>query len=162
MRDKSWKADPRSEEVAALPTKRQLIRLSNEWLAIIPSEMNDEPALKLLSMSRRLFVHSWYDYEFLAVAMTICFQALEAAFRRLYLDASDRVPFKALVNRLEDEVGMPSEIVAAGYSAVEIRNLLSHPLGIARTSFADAAVTLEGTHRYVAYLITMAYARESA
>ncbi|MHB8379683.1 MAG: hypothetical protein ACYDB2_07175 [Acidimicrobiales bacterium] len=124
--------------------------------------MADESAVELLSMARRLFVHSWYDYEFLAISMTICLQALEAAFRRLYPDADDRVPFKKLVKRLEVEEGIPPEITATGYAAVELRNLLSHPLGIASTSFADAVATIEGTHRFVCYLISMTEAREAA
>ena len=61
-----------------------LAELSSEWADLLPSTVGRDGPAALLRMSRSLFAHSWFDYEFMVVACLLGFQAMEAAFRVLY------------------------------------------------------------------------------
>src|SRR5207245_2538329 len=86
-----------------------LSELASEWAALVPDPVAGDGPGSLLRMSRSLFAHSWFDYEFMVVACLVGFQAMEAAFRALYPDA-DKAPFRRLVRRAHSEGILPSNI----------------------------------------------------
>jgi hypothetical protein len=132
-----------------------LDELATEWAELVPSSMDDSGPVALLRMARSLFAHAWFDYEFMAVACLVGFQAMEAAFRALYPDA-ERTPFMALVRRAREEGILPNNIADLAETGVELRNLFSHPATQGAFTVGMAAPTLENTHRLVALVMTAA------
>jgi hypothetical protein len=127
--------------------------LADEWADIVPPMFGpDHGPIALLRMSRSLFVHSWFDYEFMAVACLVAFQAMEAAFRVLYPDA-EKVPFRKLVARARDAKILPANIADIAITGVELRNLFSHPLTQTALTVGMADSMLENTHRLVALVM---------
>jgi hypothetical protein len=106
-------------------------------------------------MSRSLFAHSWFDYEFMVVACLLGFQAMEAAFRVLYPDAP-RVPFRALIERAAREGILPSNIADLANTGAELRNLFSHPATQTALTVGMAASMLANTHRLVGLVMAAA------
>jgi hypothetical protein len=129
-----------------------LEELASEWADLVPGEFEDRGPALLLRMARSMFVHAWFDYEFMAVGCAVGFQAMEAAFRELYGDAGKK-PFKALVTRARDEEVLPHDIADLALTGVELRNWLSHPATQAGFTVGMAAPTLENTHRLVALVM---------
>ena len=127
--------------------------LALEWAAMIPDRAPDDGAVAILRTSRSLFAHAWYDYEFMAVACLVGFQALEAAFRQLYPDATDRTPLRRLVKRAESEGVLTPNIADLAHTGVELRNLLSHPASAAGFSVGMAGGMLDNTHRLVGLVV---------
>jgi hypothetical protein len=111
--------------------------------------------VRLLRTARSLFVHSWFDYEFMVVACLVGFQAMEAAFRVLYPDA-ERAPFRKLVCRAHQEGILPANIADLAESGAELRNLFSHPATQATLTIGMAGSMLENTHRLVTLVMTAA------
>ncbi len=128
--------------------------LASEWADVLPPEVAQTDPAAVLRTARSLFSHAWYDYEFMAVACLVAFQAMEAAFRELYPDAPKK-PLAALVRRARTEGVLPPAIADLGETGVELRNLLSHPATAAAFTVGMAAGVLEQTHRMVA-LVGMA------
>ena len=105
-------------------------------------------------------MHSWFDYEFMAVACLMGFQALEAAFRQLYPDATAGTPLRRLVTRAEQDGVLPRNIADLAATGVELRNRMSHPATQAAYSIGMAAPILENTQRLVVLIVRAAVARE--
>ncbi len=134
--------------------------LTTEWVAIVPGGESPEGALALLRTARSLFAHAWFDYEFMAVACLVGFQALEAAFRRLYPEVKESTSLRKLVKRAREEEVLPPDIADVADTGVELRNLMSHPASAAAFTVGMAAPMLENTHRLVALLLSAVVARE--
>jgi hypothetical protein len=129
---------------------------ADTWARLVPTV--DEPfdgPLCLLRMSRSLFAHAWFDYEFMVVASTVAFQALEAALRLIY-PGEEKVPARALLKRLKLADSLPKNILALVDSGFELRNLLSHPATQSAFTLPMAISIIENSHRLVALLVTMA------
>lgn len=138
---------------AVLPMSFEVLQgLTIKWEAIVPWQPGCDGPKSLLRTARSLFAHAWFDYEFLAVACLVGFQATEAAFRELYPDLSAK-PFRVLVNRACAEAVLPEAIAKVADAGVELRNLLSHPLTQAGFTFGMATNMLENQHRLVALVI---------
>lgn len=135
--------------------------LASEWVDLLPKGLTNGGPLALLRTARSLFVHSWFDYEFMVVACLVGFQALEAAFRQLYPDATDRTPFGALVRRAARDDVLPENIAELADTAVELRNWLSHPATAGAFTVGMAGLMLENTHRLVALVLSAASARDT-
>lgn len=133
-----------------------LAGLAAQWAELLPTVPagQDGPA-SLLRTARSLFTYAWFDYEFMAVACLIGFQAMEAAFRVLYPDA-ERTPFRKLVRRAQREGTLPSNIAEMADTGAELRNLFSHPATQATFTLGMAAPMLENTHRMVALVMAAA------
>jgi hypothetical protein len=125
--------------------------LAEEWAAILPDTVDDSGAFLILRTARSLFAHAWFDYEFMAVACLVGFQALEAAFCELYPD--DKRPLAALIRRAADEGVLPPNIAELADTGRELRNMLSHPKTHAAFTVGMAAGMLENTHRLVGLLV---------
>jgi hypothetical protein len=131
-----------------------LHNLTLEWEKLTPPLSNDNGVGALLRVARSLFAHSWFDYEFMAVACLAGFQAVEAAFRNLYPDA-ERVSYRRLVERAESEGVLSKAIAEVANAGVDLRNFLSHPLAQSGFSLGMAGGMLETQHR-LAGLVTLA------
>src|SRR6266851_7647597 len=89
---------------------------------------------ELLTTSRRLFVHSWFVYEFMVVACLVTVQAVEATCREVvYPQAKARDSFQSLFGRAPQEGRIPPELAPqiskepdARYALPELRNRLAH------------------------------------
>ena len=120
--------------------------LTLEWEEASPAYSADHGVGALLRTARSLFAHSWFDYEFMAVACLVGFQAVEAAFRYLY-PGEERTPYRQLVERAETEAILPHDIAEVAKAGVELRNFLSHPLAQSGFTVGMAAGMLETQHR---------------
>lgn len=151
----------RDESGQFLPMSFEALEtLATEWAALVPDESSPEGALALLRTARSLFVHAWFDYEFMVVACLVGFQALEAAFRRLYPEAKKGTPWGVLVKRAREEKVLPPNIADVAETGVKLRNLMSHPASARVFTVGMAAPMLENTHRQVALLLSAPVARE--
>jgi hypothetical protein len=155
--------DPRWEKVSettatATETGRpitfaDLEDLASGWSQCLPASMvPGAGALALLRTARSLFIHSWFDYEFMVVASLVSFQAVEAAFRELYGDRPG-TKFRTLVDRAERDGILPHDIAELVASGAQLRNLLSHPEAQVEFTIELATLTLEATHGLVAGVI---------
>jgi hypothetical protein len=127
--------------------------LAAEWAHYLPDTLPADGPVALLRTARSLFAYSWFDYEFMVVACLVGFQALEAAFRDLYPEASEKTPLRRLVDRAEREGFLPPNIADLAATGVELRNWLSHPATQAAFTLGIAASMLENTHRLVAVVL---------
>jgi hypothetical protein len=133
--------------------------LADEWAMLVPGGLEGWGSLTLLRKARSLFVHSWFDYEFMVLACLVGLQAVEAAFREIYPDAS-KVPLRALVRRAQERGVLPTNIADLAATGAELRNHLSHPLDQGAFTVGMAAPVLENTHRLVVLLIAAARKEE--
>jgi hypothetical protein len=134
-----------------------LAGLASQWADLLPSTVGRDGPAALLRMSRSLFAHSWFDYEFMVVACLIGFQAMEAAFRVLYPDMA-RKPFRTLIHRAQGQGILPADIAELADTGAELRNLFSHPATQGAFTVGMAVPVLENTHRMVALVMTAASA----
>ena len=114
------------------PASHELLsELAAQWAADVPAWLGNTGPIELLRTARNLFVHSWFDCDFLAVAALVAFQAMDGAFRLLAVEYDDRSDLKDLIPwALEAGVLVP-DVVDAFDSSRELRNELAHPVGIA-------------------------------
>lgn len=154
--------DPRWENIIAGLTPGGLIRpmsfealeeLAAEWQSIVPKDLETVGAAKLLTTARSLFTHAWFDYEFMVIACLTGLQALEAAFRSVHPDASDRVPFLKLVKRAKKYGLLSAEDVELAETGVKLRNWMSHPADASAITVGIAAPMLEQSHRLVVVVL---------
>ena len=119
------------------------------WTPLL-DRVEDAGTLALLSSARALFTQSWLRYELLVDASLKALQAVECGLRQiLYPILPVTTPFKSLVWRAEsDGLLIPSEadLLRAG---VELRNALSHPLGVRLFTPGMAADIIERGHEFV-------------
>ncbi len=133
---------------------------ASELEELLPEGLPGSGALALLRTARSLFVHSWFDYEFMWVACGVGFQAVEAAFRNLYPDAY-KVPFRALVARARKDGTLPANIADLADAGVDLRNLHSHPATAGAFPPGMAANMLETDHLIVALVLASAEKRRA-
>jgi hypothetical protein len=142
-----------------LVTFEALAEIASSWdsLVSVPPSEFDGPT-RLLKMARSLFVHSWFDYEFMVVACLLALQAVEASLRIMYPGPAGR-PFKKLVSQAERENVLPSNIADLARTGAELRNLYSHPATQDAVTLGMATSVLENTHRLVSLVLAAASAR---
>jgi hypothetical protein len=101
-------------------TFETLVEIASGWdsLVDVPPSGSDGPT-RLLKMAKSLFVHSWFDYEFMAVACLVALQAVEASLRSLYPGPEGR-PFMKLVNQAERENVLPSNIAELARTGADL------------------------------------------
>ena len=121
--------------------------MASAWADLVPQSLNNSGSVKLLRLARSLFVHAWFDYEFLAVAALVGFQAMETAFRELYPGAER--PFRSLVRQAHQERILSNAIADLAMTGIELRNLYSHPLTQYVAGPGQTGSMLENTHRMV-------------
>ena len=141
-----------------VPMSFEVLRgLADEWAEILPPQFGeDHGPIALLRMSRSLFAHAWFDYDFMTVACLIGFQAMEAAFHVLYPEASEKTPCMKLVRDACEDGTLTPELAGIAESGVELRNAFSHPATREALTLGMAGPMLETTHRMVALLMTAA------
>jgi hypothetical protein len=132
-----------------------LEELAEECSKLVPAGLEGWGSINLLRMSRSLFAHAWFNYDFLVLACLVGFQAVEAAFRDIYPDAGE-APFRALVRRSRKDEILTGDIADMAEAAVDLRNRLSHPRDQAAFTIGLAVPTLEKTHLLVVTLIAAA------
>lgn len=108
---------------------------------------------QLLRTARSLFMHSWYDFDFLMVAALVANQAVEAAFRVLYTEPP-QARFQALIERAKSEGHLSGEQALLADDFREMRNLLSHPLAQADGDVLATVNMLGCAHQIVASIMT--------
>jgi hypothetical protein len=140
-------------------TFEDLEAVAAEWAEIVPKDFAVDGPIALLKTARRLFVHSWFDYEFMVVACLLGFQALDASFRLLYPDAKPNTSLRRLVEKAEKEQLLEPKFVELAKTGVDLRNLLSHPKTAAAFTSGMADGILENTHRLVVLVVATARQR---
>lgn len=133
-----------------LETLDDLIRFTMTCVGYI-SKVPSDGASKLLKVARSLFIHSWLDADFLSVCAVVCLQAFEAQLRQIY-PGEEKVPFMALVKRIEDAGILSPVLVTVVKGGVDLRNQMAHPLTVASWEPANVALLLETSHRLLALL----------
>ena len=124
---------------------RDLRGHSRKCLELLP--IGELPgSASVLRVARSLFVHSWFDVDFLSVTCMASQQAFEAALHELYPETPS---FKRLVNRAEKAGVFTKEIAEVARSGIDIRDLLSHPLDVASCYPSFASSMLMVSHRLV-------------
>ena len=116
---------------------------------------------EILTTSRRLFVHSWFVYEFMVVACLVAIQAVEATCREVvYPQSKARDSFQSLFGRAAREARIPPKLAPqisptpdARYALPELRNRLAHPGFQASYTIGMAAPIMEASHRIVSLLV---------
>jgi hypothetical protein len=141
--------------LVVMMTFEHLDGLAAEWGELVVDVDHKSGPGALLRMSRSLFAHAWFDYEFMVVACLLAFQAMEAAFRALYPGQLHR-PFLKLVRQARQEGVLPPTIADLAETGVELRNRFSHPETQAAYTVGMAAGMLENTHRLVALVMAAA------
>lgn len=150
--------DPRWETRSPnRPASHELLsELAAQWAADVPAWLGNAGPIELLRTARNLFVHSWFDCDFLAVAALVAFQAMDGAFRLLAVEYDDRSDLKDLIPwALEAGVLVP-DVVDAFDSSRELRNELAHPVGIAPFTLDQVAFMLQTMHVMVVGLMSHA------
>ncbi len=104
---------------------------------------------ELLRISRRLFAHSFFVYEFMAVAALWSFLALEAALRACL---QSHAPFAKLIDQACEQGRVGPGVGELLHAARELRNGFAHPSTQAAWTVGMAAPTVEASHRVIADL----------
>ncbi len=126
-----------------------LYELTTQWSGLL-TEPIPEGVARLLRMARSLFAHSWFGYEFMALATTVSLQAVEATFRQVvYPSDPPHVAFRTLVVRAEKEGWLAPDLADRLHGGVQLRNSLSHPLTQAGFTVGMAAPMVENSHRII-------------
>ena len=97
--DPRW-ADRWWSKRSGTPTPGQLDRLVRDWASLVPNAPPLTGLFACYEQPRSLFTHSLYDVDFLAVAVLMAYQAVEAAFRVLYPDP-EKATFSKLIDRAQ-------------------------------------------------------------
>jgi hypothetical protein len=123
--------------------------LSAEWRQLL-TEPVPEGIARLLTTARSLFAHSWFNYEFMAIAATVALQAVEATFRQVvFPEVSEGRPFRGLVTQGAKEGWLAADLADRLFAGVSLRNSLSHPETQAAFTLGMAAPMIENSHHIV-------------
>jgi len=142
-----------------LPVSVELLQHRANELADLARDVDGGPT-ELLATARTLLVQSWFEYDLLVQACLVSLQAVEAAVRRHY-PGKDKVPFKKLVNRAEEDGRLTTEGAQILRDAgVRLRNNLSHPSDQVRYTLGMAFPVLRTSHLLVAELARTAIATQ--
>lgn len=120
-----------------------LQRLADEWRT---SPVVPEGVASLLSTSRALFTHSWFVYEFMAVAVAWSLMAVEAALRSALTPVSDRTTLKDLIERAGRDGLLTAAWVERLDAARKLRNSFAHSRSQSAFTVGMAAPLLEAAH----------------
>jgi hypothetical protein len=138
--------DSNGQPVALTPER--LADTASGWRT---TDATPEGVGELLRTARNLFIHSWWVYEFAAVAVAWSLLGVERALRTA-LDAGDRVTFAELIKRAHQQ-GLLSASQADRLDAGrELRNRFAHPQGQSVFTYGMSAPMLEVAHAVVADL----------
>ncbi len=143
--------DPRWQSLVA--EYGDLVRMSEAWPRApgAPQEV-----ARILAVSRHLFCHSWFVYDFLMVAAVQSLIAIEAALRDL-LDEPPRRRGPGMRNLVERAVSrglIPEEQAEGVLAAVDLRNSWLHVGGQKVISPAIAQQVVAESHAVIADLYT--------
>ncbi len=126
-----------------------LAGLSDEWVGLV-GDAAPIGIRELLATSRSLFAHSWFDYEFMAIACLVALQAIEATFRQVvFPTASRKTSFRALVDNAERRGSLGVDDAERIRAGVKLRNSLAHPGAQVAYTVGMAAPIIERSHRVV-------------
>lgn len=120
-----------------------LQRLADKWRT---SSAMPEGVASLLATSRALFIHSWFIYEFMAVAVAWSLMAVEAALRETLAPVPDRMTLKALILRAEREGFVTATWGDRLDAARRLRNGFAHPETQTAFTVGMAAPLLDAAH----------------
>ncbi len=107
-----------------------------------------EGVSEVLRVSRELFVHSYFVYEFSLTAVVWGLLALEASLR-LCVKASDRESLQALIRRASDSGLLSVDEASALNGARELRNEIVHGSLLPTFAPTAAAEMLEAIHEAI-------------
>ena len=108
---------------------------------------------ELLATSRELLSHSWFRYEFMAIACLVAFEAVEATLRQtVYPFAKPDTPFEALVDQAVKERYLAADVGERVKAGPRLRAGLAQRGGQAEYTFAIAEPIVEFCHRVVSRL----------
>lgn len=120
-----------------------LQHLADEWRT---SPGVPDGVASLLSTSRALFTHSWFVYEFMAVAVAWSLMGVEAALRSALAPVPDRMSLKDLILRAEREGLVTPAWTERLDAARQLRNSFAHPETQSAFTVGMAAPLLEAAH----------------
>jgi hypothetical protein len=120
-----------------------LQNLADEWRT---SPFVPDGVASLLSTSRALFTHSWFVYEFMAVAVAWSLMAVEAALRSALAPVSNGTSLKNLILRAEREGLVTPAWTERLHAARQLRNRFAHPETQPAFTVGMAAPLLETAH----------------
>lgn len=130
--------------------------IAHSWAELVPANFNVEGPIALLRTARSLFIHSWFDYEFMVLGCLVGIQAVEAAFFDKYRDISDGKSFAYLIRHASEVGDLDSQEAMTIDAGRRLRNSLSHPKMPSTFSIGMAAPVLEVSHRLVVKIVTAA------
>lgn len=131
------------------------------WKGLLPEPGVLDGPFQLLSTARSLFIYSWYNCDFLTVAVNVAGQAVEAALHVLYpMPAKSR--FEVLINRAKADGHLSNEQTETAHDIREMRNLLSHPLAHAPIDVVPTVNVVGHAHEIVASIMTVVNVRDIA
>ncbi|MBO0688796.1 MAG: hypothetical protein J2P40_04375 [Candidatus Dormibacteraeota bacterium] len=108
---------------------------------------------EMLATSRELLSHSWFHYEFMAIACLVAFEAVEATLRQtVYPFAKPDTPFEALVDQAVKERHLGADVGERVKAGPRLRSGLAQRGGQAEYTFAIAEPIVEFCHRVVSRL----------
>jgi hypothetical protein len=129
-------------------TPERLANTADTWRT---TDSTPDGVAELLRTSRELFIHSWWVYEFAAVAVAWSLLGIERAFRTR-LRAGETVSFAELIKRAQQH-GLLTDAQADRLDAGrQLRNRFAHPNGQSVFSYGMSAPMLEIAHGVVADL----------
>ena len=127
-----------------------LEQIAAQWptSAKVPGEIAE-----MLRVARDLLVHSYFVYEFGAVAVAWSLIAVEAALRNRVADeASEREPLARVISKAEELGLLRADEVVALDAARKFRNSLAHAKGQSVFSLGMVAPMLAVAHEIVVNL----------
>ena len=108
---------------------------------------------ELLATSRALLSHSWYCYEFMAIACLVGFEAVEATLRQtVYPFVKPDTQFEALVEQAVKERHLTPDVGERLKAGPRLREGLAQRGGQAAYTFAIAEPIVEFCHTVVSRL----------
>lgn len=133
---------------------KELERSAEVWSALVPESLSGKDPVSLLRMSRSLFIHSWFDYDFMVIACLVSLQALEAGFRERYDKIPKKKPLEYFIKHAAKMGDLDLQDVETLDAGREIRNGLAHPKMQSSITLGMATPVIAISHRLVVRLVT--------
>lgn len=135
-----------------LGDRAALVNAANGWRR---ADSVPEAVAAMLRVTRELFVHSYFVYEFGVVAVTWSLLALEAALRDcLSTAADDRDGLTKLIGKAEGRGWLTADEAERLHAGAQLRNRLAHARGQLNFTVGMTAPMLEAAHDAIADLYT--------
>ena len=122
-----------------------LSRVASEWPT---TSTTPSGVAEILRTSRQLFVHGYFVYEFVTVAVAWSLLAVEAALRAKLPGRNSR--FKSMLKRAASEALLTPEMASRLDAGRHLRNDFSHPTGQIVWTLVMATGALKTSHEAVA------------